>query len=215
MSGASMVKDLPRLFMVTRSRGFSSPRTQLLNLVRTVVTQSDVIIQLREKHLAPPAALELALELSETVRQNGSILTINERFDIALAAGAGGVHLPENACPADAVRASCPGLLIGQSVHSSDAAMRAEREGADYLLFGPVFETPLKKRYGPPQGLDRLEEVCRLTGLPVFAIGGITPASLRACLDRGAYGIAAMSLFCDALEPEKIVEQLVTALEHS
>ncbi len=76
--------------------------------------------------------------------------------------------------------------------------MAAESDGADYLFFGPVFETPLKKRYGPPMGLEKLETVCRNVSIPVYAIGGITPQNTNHCFEHGAYGVAAMSIFYSA-----------------
>lgn len=156
-----------------------------------------VIFQLREKGLEAGAVHSLCLQLSPLIKASGSLLMLNERFDIALATGADGVHLPESACPCDIVRKAAPGLIAGGSVHGKATAVEAARAGIDYLLFGPVFPTPSKEAFGPSQGLDALQEVCRSVSIPVFAVGGITPEKAYACIENGAYGIAALGPFLD------------------
>jgi thiamine-phosphate pyrophosphorylase len=99
-------------------------------------------------------------------------------------------------------------FYIGVSCHSLEAAKSAERGGADYLFFGPVFDTPSKAAYGPPQGLNRLAEVCRSVSIPVLAIGGITLANCAACFSAGASGIAAIRLFQDASDLPDLVQAL-------
>ena len=140
-------------------------------------------------------------------------ILVNERLDIALAADTGGVHLGEQSLPPqEALRLlkwlERKDFLIGVSCHSPTAAQEAERGGADYLFFGPVFATPSKAAYGAPQGLDRLGEVCRAVTLPVLAIGGITPENAAACLSAGASGIAAIRLFQDAPDLARVVKTL-------
>lgn len=141
-------------------------------------------------------------------------ILVNDRLDIALATHAGGVHLGERSLPPEEALRLLKWLeredfLIGASCHSPNAAKEAERGGADYLFFGPVFATPSKAAYGPPQGLDRLGEVCRAVTLPVLAIGGITPENAAACLSAGASGIAAIRLFQHA----PVLPALVKALK--
>ena len=131
---------------------------------------------------------------------------INERVDVALAASFDGVHLPESACMPDKLRPFAPKLRFGCSVHSLQSLNFAEKSGADYLFFSPVFETPSKLKYGAPQGLEKLGEICRSTSLPVFALGGITPQNASFCMAAGAYGIAALSIFQD-------IERFVDTLE--
>jgi thiamine-phosphate pyrophosphorylase len=93
-------------------------------------------------------------------------------------------------------------FLIGASCHSIEAAKSAERDGADYIFFGPVFATPSKARFGAPQGLDRLAQVCRAVTIPVLAIGGVTLDNAESCMVAGAVGIAAIHLFQDGLAPD-------------
>ena len=140
-------------------------------------------------------------------------ILVNDRLDIALAADAGGVHLGEQSLPPEEALRLLQSLapedfLIGASCHSPQAAKEAERGGADYLFFGPVFATPAKAGYGAPQGLDRLGEVCRAVTLPVLAIGGITAENAAACLSAGASGIAAIRLFQHAPELPALVKAL-------
>lgn len=205
--------DLPRLHMVSGSQGFSCPEKQFPELVRRVTAHIPVIIQVREKHLAAKALFKLTLTIKKHIHDTCSLLFINERFDIALAAGADGVHFPENSCPLGKAVALLPGKIAGKSTHSLEAALRAEADGTDYLIFGPVFETPLKKRYGPPMGLGKLGEICRSVSIPVYAIGGITPQNTRQCLEYGAYGVAAMSVFHTCKNLEGTLENFHNAFE--
>lgn len=144
-------------------------------------------------------------------------ILINDRLDVAVAAGAAGVHLGEESLPVAEVtrwreeakpRAD---FSLGASCHSSATAVEAERAGADYLFFGPVFATPSKAAYGPPQGLEKLGEVCRSVRIPVLAIGGITLENAAACLDSGAAGVAAIRLFQESADLAAVVEQIRSA----
>ncbi len=144
----------------------------------------------------------------------GARILVNDRLDVALAVQAGGVHLGEKSLPPQEARRLVVSLhrekdfLIGVSCHSLEAAKAAERDGADYLFFGPVFATPAKAVYGAPQGLERLAEVCRAVSLPVLAIGGITLDNCAACFSAGASGIAAIRLFQDAKDLAAVVRAL-------
>ena len=199
--------------MVSNCQGLSSPEKQLPELVSKITVHLPVIIQLREKHLTAKALYELALTVVNHMHGRRSLLCINERFDIALASGADGVHFPENSCPLAKAHAASPGMVVGKSTHSLKQALSADADGADYLIFGPVFETPMKKRYGPPMGLDKLDEVCRSTSVPVYAIGGITPQNTRRCLEHGAYGVAAMSVFYTEDNLNRTLDNFHTVLE--
>lgn len=148
------------------------------------------MIQLREKGLSGKELYELASEIAQISRKYGATLLINDRVDIALAVDAGGVHLPENGLPVGLARKLIGSRLIGRSTHSLEGAISAENEGADYIIFGPVFETPSKVKFGPAQGLEKLEAVCKQVKIPVFAVGGILPDRVRLCLDAGAHGVA-------------------------
>ena len=139
---------------------------------------------------------------------------VNDRLDIAIAERAGGVHLGENSLSIGAakqlIRSAPPtqargeSFLAGVSCHSLEAAEVAQRDGADYIFFGPIFATPSKGRFGPPQGAERLEQVCRAVSIPVLAIGGIALENVAACLSAGAAGVAAIRLFQEAADLDSL-----------
>ena len=140
-------------------------------------------------------------------------ILVNDRLDVALAAQASGVHLSEKSLPAGEARRLASSFryedfLIGVSCHSLEAAKAAERGGANYLFFGPVFATPSKATYGTPQGLKHLTKVCRAVAVPVLAIGGVTMENAADCLSTGASGIAAIRLFQDAPNMDAVVSAL-------
>jgi len=177
-------------------------------------------IQLREKDYSGREWSQLLKESLQRITVAGSStrVLVNDRMDVALAGGAGGVHLSENGIPvAEACRLrddffSAHGpreFLIGVSCHSLGAALGAARGGADYIYFSPIYRTPSKANYGPPQGVERLARICSAVHIPVLAIGGITPANAADCLRAGAAGIAAIRLFQEpAGELSRIVGEL-------
>jgi thiamine-phosphate pyrophosphorylase len=181
--------------------------SRLVDMVSRAAAAGVDWIQIREKDLAGAALFELTRDAVKRAVGRTRIL-VNDRLDVALAAGAGGVHLGERSLPVETVvrwlRAPenaarvPPSFLAGVSCHSLEAALAAERAGAGYVFFGPVFETPSKAAFGPPQGLERLAEVCRRVGIPVLAIGGVTLDNAASCLSSGAGGIAAIRLFQEA-----------------
>jgi thiamine-phosphate pyrophosphorylase len=167
----------------------------------------------RERALLARGALKCRAKSSTSDGTRTRVL-VNDRLDVALAEGTGGVHLGEYSLPVQEVKGhvdSCgerKDFLIGVSCHSLEAAKSAASGGADYIFFGPVFATPSKAAYGAPQGLERLKEVCRAVCVPVIAIGGITLANAPACLSAGARGLAAIRLFQDAPDLPSCVRAL-------
>jgi thiamine-phosphate pyrophosphorylase len=170
-------------------------------------------VQLREKDLAARDLLSMASVLRESTRRHGARLFVNDRADVALAAGADGVQRAGTSLPVSALRAiSPPGFLIGASVHSPAEARAAEPEGADFLLFGPVYDTPSKREYGPPQGLSALERVASAVRLPVFAVGGVTPARVAEVVRAGASGVAVIAAILGIARPADAVKAFLDAL---
>ena len=138
--------------------------------------------------------LELARSIQGLIRSTGAKLLINDRADLARIIEADGVHLRETSLPAPAVRRIVGGKrLIGVSAHSVDGAAQAEAQGADFVVLAPIYETPSKREYGPPLGLEVLDRACRRVHIPVFAIGGITIARAREAVNAGAFGVAVIS----------------------
>ncbi|MFZ0818845.1 MAG: thiamine phosphate synthase [Candidatus Acidiferrales bacterium] len=177
-------------------------------------------IQIREKDLAARELLAFAqfavgeaAKFTSPAREFVRIL-INDRLDIALAAGAAGVHLGEQSIPiatVNAVRVAGvipKDFLIGASCHSLDAARAAERDGADYVFFGPVFATPSKAALGAPQGISRLAEVSRNLTIPVLAIGGVNEENAADCFAAGSAGIAAIRMFQESEDLPALVARL-------
>jgi thiamine-phosphate pyrophosphorylase len=186
-SGASTVKTTP-----------DDPEFHdILRWVKAVATAEISLVQIREKSLSARVLYSLAERAAEITRGTATRLMINDRFDIARAAGADGVQLTERSLPASIVRQTCgEDFLIGVSTHSLETALNARAEGADFVVFGPVFETESKRAFGPPQGLEKLREVTRaLQGFPVVAIGGINLENFLECFRAGASGMAAIRFF--------------------
>lgn len=189
--------QLPIVYPITS--GESTP-DQILQLVRAAVDAEVPLFQIREKSLSGRVLFELVARAAELTRGSKTRLLVNDRSDIARAAGADGVHLTTHSLAVDVVRKIYGAeFLIGVSTHSLDEARAARAAGADFIVFGPVFETESKRVYGPPQGLDKLSEVTRELGeFPVVAIGGITLENAGECFRAGASGVAAIRLLSDA-----------------
>jgi thiamine-phosphate pyrophosphorylase len=204
----------PHLCYVT-DRHALAPMPLLPHLQAAVRAGVD-LIQLREKDLASRELAELARAAVEISPESETRIVINDRLDIALAVGAHGVHLGVHSVPPDVVRQHVgKDFLIGASCHSFEEALAAESGGADYILLGPIFDTPSKRRYGPPLGLEKLSEVAKQIGIPVLAIGGITVERARSCLEAGATGIAGIRLFqeCTSVE-DRVIQLRAIAIPH-
>jgi len=157
---------------------------------------------------------DLVARAAEITRGSKTRILVNDRSDIARAAGADGVHLTRRSLPVEVVRNICGAeFLIGVSTHSVDEARAAHAAGADFVVFGPVFETESKRAYGAPQGLDKLRDVTRALGeFPVLAIGGITLDNVGECFDAGARGVAAIRMLNDAENMPSIVRVIRSKL---
>lgn len=170
-------------------------------------------VQLREKDLEARALLALADTLRDSTRRRGARLIVNDRADVALAARADGVQRTHSSLPVSALRAIGPaGFLVGASVHSEPEARAAVAQGADFVVFGPVYDTPSKRSYGPPQGLPALESVARAAARPVLAVGGLTPARVREVLGAGAAGVAVIGAIYGATRPADATKAFLDAL---
>lgn len=170
--------------------------SQLLTLFEQAVAAKIPLVQIREKALTARALYSLTSRAVEIVRGTATRLLINDRYDIAVAGGAHGVQLTAQSLPALVVRSICPvDFVIGVSTHSIAEAQTARDAGADFVLFGPVFETESKRVFGEPQGLLKLAKVVdSLPGFPVIAVGGIETDNVEQCLRSGAAGVAAIRL---------------------
>ncbi len=197
-----------RLYLITDRR---QVRSSSLSAALLAAIEGGVrAIQLREKDLPVREYLELAMEVRSLTLRHGVRLFINDRVDVALVVGADGVHLGQAGMPPEAVRKIIPSeMLIGVSTHSLREAREAERGGADFITFGPLFSTPSKVKYGPPVGLDALKEVTREVNIPVFGIGGIKKENIMEVMASGAEGIALISGILAADDIKKESEEYV------
>lgn len=169
----------------------------LVSNVRAAAAAGVQLIQLRERDLDGRALFDLAEQVLGAVRGTSARVLINDRLDVALAARAHGVHLRGSSFPPSRVRTIAPpGFLIGRSVHSAEEAVAMAGEGADFLVFGHVFDTASKSGT-PGVGLAALQQVTRATPLPVLALGGVTCERVPQLMAAGAAGFAAISLFAD------------------
>jgi thiamine-phosphate pyrophosphorylase len=167
-----------------------------------------VAVHLREKDLGGAALLDLARRLLPVARGHAQRLVINDRADVALAAGADGVHLPAAGLPPEVVRGLLgPGALVGVSCHSADDLRRARDGGASFATFGPVWDTPSKRRFGAPVGLAALAAGATL-GLPLVALGGVTPDNARLARDAGAAGVGVIRAWLEGPDPAAVVRRL-------
>ena len=156
------------------------------------------LIQLREKQLSDRTLYDLSVAAMRLLKDTNTLLLVNDRADIAKAAGASGVHLTTRSLRSATVRGMFGNdFLIGASTHSVEEVERAQGEGADFVVFGPVYETASKRDYGPPVGLEQLRKAATFE-LPVLALGGMRLENAADCFAAGASGIAAISLFSEA-----------------
>jgi len=208
-----MPLELPIIYPITS--GATRTPEDILPLVEAAVAAKVPLFQIREKTVSARVLYELTERAVKITRGSDTRLLVNDRSDIARAAGADGVHLTAQSMRAEVVRKIYgPEFLIGVSTHSLDEARAAQVGGADFVVFGPVFETESKRDFGEPQGLNRLEEVTsELRGFPVVAIGGITLDNARVCFEVGASGVAAIRLLNDPKRMASIVKAIRSVYE--
>jgi thiamine-phosphate pyrophosphorylase len=184
------------------------------DLVEVVTAALDAglpAVQLREKDLPGRPLLALAEALRAATTRAGALLIVNDRIDVAIAAGADGVHLGGGSVPVEVARRLLPpGALVGVSTHAPAEAAAAA--GADFVFFGPVYATPSKAAFGPPQGVARLAEAVAAAAVPVLAIGGITMHEVAAARAAGAAGVAVIRAILGASDPATATRGILAAL---
>lgn len=182
-----------RLYLITDRKLFSD-EDMMFRGIEQALKGGVEAVQLREKDMTTRDLLAMAYKLRELTKKYNTRLFINDRVDIAMAVEADGVHLGGTGIPVEAARKVAGALmLVGRSTHGIDEAVEAEKAGADFITFGPVFETSSKRQYGKPLGLDMLKKAAGRVSLPILAIGGVKEESIRDIMAAGAYGIALIS----------------------
>jgi len=208
MGGVLLITDR------TRSRGRSVEK-----VAAAAVHGGVRMVQVREKDLPTRALLDLVRAViraaADAAGGAGRVkVFVNDRLDVALAAGAQGVQLGASTIPVAAARRIAPGLAIGYSAHAIEEALEAERDGADFVTFGPVYETRSPGVKAPAQGLGRLAEVCGALCVPVFALGGITAERVPEVIAAGAKGVAVVSAVTEAADSAASSEAIVKVCPH-
>jgi len=202
-----------KLYLITDRRLFTDDNS-LFAAVEEALKGGVKAVQLREKDLETRSLLRMAYTLRELTSGYGAKLFINDRVDVALAVDADGVHLGGESMPAYAARkAAGAAILIGVSAHSIEEAKKAEAEGADFITFGPIFETPSKMKYGHPLGPGLLGEAREKISIPFFAIGGIKKERVGSVLAYGATGIALISAILGSEDIRSNTEEFMRLLK--
>jgi thiamine-phosphate pyrophosphorylase len=203
----------PLLYLITDRRVLPPKKNKtdlapLFDLASRALEAGVDMIQVRERDLSAKQLAEFVESLVGLARGCNARVLVNDRADVAASGGAG-VHLTTRSMAPDIVRKTFgPDLLIGVSTHSMEEAVAAEEGGADFIVFGPVFETASKKIYGPPVGVGLLEKVSGRLRIPVLALGGIDMTNFRLTLEGGAAGVAAISLFAAAEDLGAVVKHI-------
>ncbi|HSS20927.1 MAG TPA: thiamine phosphate synthase [Pyrinomonadaceae bacterium] len=202
MPSSQFQQQHPLIYLITSGETTeqTTPATEdfadLLKLVHAAVVAGIDLVQIREKQLTGRVLFELSKSAAEISHGTATKLLINDRADIAAAAGADGVHLTTSSLPTPAVRQTFgEEFLVGVSTHSLEEANAARENGADFVVYGPIFHTPAKSEYGDPKGIDGLANVAAaLAPCLVLALGGVTKDTVEACLNAGARGVAAIGM---------------------
>lgn len=206
----------PIIYLITsgqttfRTTPQSESFSRLLKLVEAAVSAEIELIQLREKNLSTNVRFDLTTRAAAIARGSQSRLLVNDRADVAQAADAAGVHLTSRSIEASVIRKVFGDeFLIGVSTHSIEEVQAAQAGGADFVVFGPVFETASKLEYGPPLGVEKLREVtAKAESFPVLALGGVSLDNVGDCFRAGASGVAAIRMFENIDELGDVVRQV-------
>jgi len=205
--------DAPHICLITEGlsnpANFQAEKARVLTTIRDAVSDGVNMVQIREKALPARLLFDLVRDAVEILRNTSSIVLVNDRVDVAIAAGADGVHLRESSLLPKIVCVRFPQeLIVGVSTHSYSAAKSAAWSNADYVVLGPVFTSPGKK---DPIPESELRDVClELEGFPVLALGGVDAGNVIDVLKAGVSGIAAIRSLNDSAGRRRICEAIAS-----
>lgn len=209
MTPAELARRLA-LIVVTDER---TGGRDVVDVVRAALRGGAPSIQMRSKASTARAMVELARRLLPETRAAGALLWVNDRVDVALAAGADGAHVGDDDLPIAAARRICPpGFLLGRSAETVEVALQAQLDGADYVGVGPVHPTATKADAGPAVGLERVARVRSAVEMPVVGIGGISVGGAAEVIRAGAHGVAVVSAVMLAPDPERATRDIMAAI---
>lgn len=197
----------PLIYLITggtlTAENYAEKKSEILKLITAAVENKISLIQIREKKNSARLVFEIVREAAKITRRSQTKILVNDRADIALAAEADGVHLTSQSLSAEIIRRSFPkNFVIGVSTHTLETAETAKQNGADFVTFSPIFQTPGK---GEPRGVNELCEVCeKLKPFPVIALGGIDETNYKSVLENGASGFAAIRFLNNAENFKKL-----------
>jgi len=201
---------LGRLHVVTDTRPARDP----LRTVGAALTAGAPVVQVRGKDLSDAELYELASRVAERCAQHGALCVVNDRPDVALAVGAGGVHVGSQDLPVAAARGLVgPDRVVGATARDEETGRRHAAAGASYLGVGPAYATTTKAGLPPPLGPEGVGRVADAVDLPVIAVAGVTAARVEALLAAGAYGVAVVGAVSDAEDPARATAGLLAALD--
>ncbi len=204
----------PLLYLISNRLAFPhNHESTTIEIIREAAQAGCQLIQIREKDLSARDLRKFTRAVIEAAQPLGAKVLVNDRLDVAIATGADGVHLRSSSLSASKARAIVAGkglkdFLIGASTHSLAEAQTAETGGADFIVCGSVYDTPSKRSYGPPMGIERFAEICQSVKIPALALGGVNLSNFHEPLQRGAAGIAAIGLFTDRQDVRRNVERI-------
>jgi thiamine-phosphate pyrophosphorylase len=202
---------IPRIHLITDD---AFPREQMLRLLECGVRQGADAVQVRAKSLSDRELFDLTCEVVERVSGTPAMVIVNDRYDVALSAGADGVHLGLEDLPVAAVRRVVPpAFLVGATCRNIDQAHRAKAGGADYLGLGPLYASTTKTGLPEPVGLAVLRDTARV--LPTIAISGITPQRVPEVMANGAHGVAVIAAVSRSPDPQRAAREIVDAVSQA
>jgi thiamine-phosphate pyrophosphorylase len=207
---------LPRLYVILdREAAQRGGAGNLVDATRAAADAGARFFQLREKNVSSGEYWQLAEDVAQTLAAyDGAILVVNDRADIALAVSARGVHRPQNGLPVKTLRQLLEHRLIGVSCHDRAELEEAIETGADFVTLSPVFSTSSKPNV-EPLGIPTVREVTTAVPVPVYVLGGVTPARISHCIGAGAHGVAVLSGIMEAKDPYAATDDYLGAIEEA
>jgi thiamine-phosphate pyrophosphorylase len=204
-----MLTRIPRLYLITDRHlaGGSGPLLDILSLVAASLPPGEMAVQIREKDMTPRELIELVRAVVQRMEPRNVPVLVNDRLDIAIAAGAAGVHLGSSGLAPSSVRAAYSGT-VAISTHSALELTGLAPTDIDFAVFGPVFDTPSKRPFGLPVGIDALRVAAASSPVPVLALGGINAGNAQLLANSGAVGLAVISAIMTASDPAASAREL-------